>query len=218
MKKSIITICIIFAIITLHLTVRFAINEKFIKDYNNGLYGNNSMDYLKLINTPQAYIAYYNKGNQYYQNEEYKKAIKEYTEALSKAPKKKICIIRNNLSLSKLALIDLKADDARDKLIEVEEVLLSDNCATEDNTGNNADSQELYNEIEKLLNQQNNNDDQKDDNKDDQKEQQEDNNDDNDEQKEQDLKEQLQEQQQQASEEREENEAQDYEYCDDNCW
>lgn len=152
MKKSHI-ILIVIGIIAIHLSLRYYINENFKDEYYSGNTGSMEIRLLKLINFPQSYIVYFNSGDSYYQREDYEKAVSEFNRALSRAPKSKQCIIRNNIALTELAMIDYEnSNNLEEELIAVEEILLEDDCATEDNNGKDANSQELYNEIEKLLN------------------------------------------------------------------
>ncbi len=153
MKKVIAIILIIIFLIGLHLTSRYFINEIYIDKYNNEQYDSGLINLLKIFNFPESYIAYYNKGNSYYQTEDYQKAIREYEQALKSVPSKRECPVRTNLSLAQLAIIDYdNPNTLADELIEVERILLENDCATIDNNGIDESSQELYNEIEELLN------------------------------------------------------------------
>ena len=151
MKKIKIILLIIF-IISLHLTLRYFINEKYIDLYDYGEYESKIIYLLKIVNVPEGYIAYYNHGNSYYMLGEYENAIKEYDEALERNPKDRVCKVRTNKALSMLQLIDYKSKTVINDLKNVQDVLLEDSCATKENDGYDDNSQKLYNEIEELLN------------------------------------------------------------------
>ena len=154
MKKLTYIILIILSVLCFHIIVRFIINANFLREYSKGNYDGNSVDYLKLINYPETYIAYFNKGNNYYKKRQFQSAIKEYEEALKTVTEARYCIVLNNLALSELELIDYKKDDAEKKLEDIQKQLTQNNCASEDENkdGENEDSQELYDEIEEYLN------------------------------------------------------------------
>lgn len=199
MKKKLLVVFVLFFLLGLHLAFRYLLNEKFISDYDNGKYDGNVLDVLKIINYPESYIVYFNKGDSYYKKQEYKNAQDEFEKALKRAPEDKVCIVTNNLSLSMLQQVDFKQKGWDEKLIAVEDVLLKDECATIDNDGKNKDSQELYNEIEYVLQNGGKGSDDSDDQDDEQQqEEQEDDQDD----KEEDIKDKMKEQQEEAIKER----------------
>lgn len=211
MKKIIYGIWILLFVICFHLSFRYIINEVYIGKYNNSIYENNIVNFLLLFNYPESYVAHYNKGNNYYNLKEYDNAINEYNSALKTVRGDRRCKVLINLSLSKLELIDLKSSDVRQKLIDIQNILLDSDCATSDNKGKNEDAQELYNEIEKMLNSsgggsKDQDDDKKDDNK---------NNNQNDYS---DIEKKLKEQQQQASDDREENQRREYQTYNGKSW
>lgn len=152
MKKVIIFLLSVLTLVGLHMSARYTINEIYIHEYNNENYNKTFLTVLRIINYPESYIVYYNKGNNLYQEKEYKKAVDEYKKALKTVPKKKVCQIRTNLALAKLELIEYENNkNLRNELIEIEEILLEDKCATKDNKGRDKSSQELYNKIEEYL-------------------------------------------------------------------
>ena len=151
MKKVIYTFYIILFAIFFHLGFRYILNEKYIGDYNNGDYDNSIVNFLLTINYPEQYVAYYNKGNNYYNLKEYEDAIKAYESALRTVKGDKRCMVLINLTLSKLELIDLNKTDARSKLVEARDTLTDSNCATRDNNGTNETAQDLYNKIDEIL-------------------------------------------------------------------
>ena len=152
MKKIMYPVIIIIGFIIIHLSFRYILNEVYINNYNNGNYSNSIVNFLKILNYPESYIAHYNKGNNYYNLKEYENAIEEYNKALRTVKGSRKCKVLINLSLSKFELIDLNQDIARDKLLEIQNILLEDSCATRDNKGKDSEAQKLYNEIEALLN------------------------------------------------------------------
>lgn len=155
MKKIVISLLIILFIIGLHLSIRFYLNERYILAYNNSNYSLKNIFLLKILNVPDGYAVYFNEGNYYYQTQDYNKAISLYEKSLVSAPKSKVCPIKLNISLSKLVLIKYENNPKlRDELISVQNILLEDNCATEDDNGTYESSQQLYNEIKEYLNQE----------------------------------------------------------------
>ncbi len=153
MKKWIYGIYIFLFVFSLHLTIRYFLNEVYISKYNNGIYNNNIVDVLHVLNFPQSYVVHYNKGNSLYQEEKYEEAVSEYQEALKTVSGDRRCKVIVNLSFAKFQLVDMDNKDTivRD-LKKIQEILLDHNCATKDNKGKNQDAQNFYNEIEKLLN------------------------------------------------------------------
>lgn len=164
---------------------------------------------LLVGNWIQPYVAYYNKGNLHYQNEEYEKAIEEYKTALESNPEKgKECSIRINLALAMIKNMgeDYAEEENRkasiETLKEAREVLLEESCATEQGDGHSETAEKLKKEIEdkikELEKKESAKPEEKEEEKKDPKEEKEDDS------REQDLKEQLQQQQKEAYKEREE--------------
>jgi tetratricopeptide (TPR) repeat protein len=138
------------------LLVNYLCNEAMIKNYNEGNYTINEMDFLGFTET---YIAAYNRGNVYYQTGDYEIAVNKYYQALKEYPSHKEgreCDIRVNLALSLVAQIDLAAltkDNykAALKLIdEAREVLLDEECATNDDDGHDRDAQQLKDQLDEF--------------------------------------------------------------------
>ncbi len=154
MKKIIISVLVFFALVSVHLTLRYTINEFYISKSNKGYYDSKIVNKLFYLNWPQRYIAYYNRGNNEYNLGEYNKAIDDYEEALKSVPKKRECKVRNNLALSHIKLLDLDADDAISKINSIQKILLKHNCANKDlKSGKDENSQTIYNELEELKQQ-----------------------------------------------------------------
>lgn len=157
-KKLLFCIWIIVFLFFGVLMVNFISNERMISKYNSGVYEFNK---LSALGFTQPYIRPYNNGNIYYMQGEYELAIASYDQALTKHPTKNaICDIIVNKSLSMLQLFSVEyekkadIDPIIDKLLEVEEVLLSYGCANADLTsGHDEEAQQLYNEIEDCINE-----------------------------------------------------------------
>lgn len=103
MKKKITIIILFLSFIELYLLFRTFINIYIIKTNNEKL-----SNILLIININEPYIAYYNKGNIFYKNQKYDKAIYYYEKALLHNPKEKhICNIKNNLVYAKIKNNDI---------------------------------------------------------------------------------------------------------------
>jgi len=88
-----------------------------------------------------------------YKLKEYDKAISEYEIALKTVPTERECLVRTNLSLASLEVIDYEdIKNLKDRLIGVEKILLESDCAKRDGNGRDKSSQKLYDKIEELLN------------------------------------------------------------------
>ncbi len=218
--KVLIIILGIIAFIGLHLTIRYLVNESFINNYNDEEYKNGAFKILKIINVPESYIVYYNEGNYYYQVKEYDKAILSYEKALDRVNKERVCDVRHNLALTRLQTLDYENNkNLKYELESVQEVLLEDNCATEDNNGEHKPAQDLYNKIEELLKQNGqeqgggdgdeDEDDQDDDNN---------NNNDNNDQKDKEIEQKIRNQQKQAASERQKINKTNYDYYKGKSW
>ena len=217
--KVLIIILSVIAFIGLHLSIRFLVNESFIHNYEEEEYKNGVFKILKIINIPESYIVYYNEGNYYYQVKEYDNAIINYEKALERVNKERICDVRHNLALTRLQTISYDNNkNLKYELESVQEVLLEDKCATENNNGKHKPSQDLYNKIDDLLKQNgkkqggdDGDDDDDDDGDDDQ------NNDGND-QKEKEIEKKIREQQKGASNERQKIKRDNYDYYKGKSW
>ena len=155
MKRLIIAIYIILIIMLVIFMYRYLVNEKFISLYEDGEYEEENIESLSLLNINEPYIYYYNLGNIYYKNGDFDKAIESYEKALElNKAKEKECDIRINLALAKLEKIDddynqeENIDETIDILDDAREVLLEEECATEDGDGHNSEAQELKEDID----------------------------------------------------------------------
>lgn len=206
-KKIAIIILSIILMIGIFLTTRYYINESFINDYEQENYSSAKLNILKLINFPQSYVVYYNKGNNYYNLNDYNKAIEQYEESLKRVSKKHECEVRTNLALANLKIIDYENSNTITKELQyVEEILLTNDCATKNNSGKNKTSQDLYNEIEALMKKQTQETEQESTEEQEQQQEQESTT------QEEQLQQQLQQQQVQANEERNRRERRNYNY------
>lgn len=165
MKKLLIAIYIILIFLLVVFTYRYIVNEKFISLYEDGEYEKDNIDSLSLLNINEAYIYHYNLGNVYYKNGDFDKAIESYERALELHPtKEKECDIRINLALAKLEKIDENFDTEEniDKTLDIlddaREVLLEEDCATEDGDGHSSEAQELKEDIDEFEESLKNND------------------------------------------------------------
>lgn len=119
MNKLIKLIIIILIIILFNLVMRFTINLIVYK--TNNQYINN---FLYIINLNNPYIVYYNQGNIFYKNKNYKKAIKYYKKALTQKPNnknKKIIKEMNAKSTKKLS------EQKKDKIVTIKKTSTESN-------------------------------------------------------------------------------------------
>lgn len=119
MNKLIKLIIIILIIILFNLVMRFTINLIVYK--TNNQYINN---FLYIINLNNPYIVYYNQGNIFYKNKNYKKAIKYYKKALAQKPNnknKKIIKEMNTKSTKKLS------EQKKDKIVTIKKTSTESN-------------------------------------------------------------------------------------------
>lgn len=154
------------------------------------------------------YIHLYNAGNSFYNKGNYDSAISCYEKALyANPPKDKECSIRINLALSMVYSLgeDFAApenvDNSLQTLKAARDVLLENDCATEEGNGHSETAEKLKEEIEKLIEQLEQQSASPEENKEDSSDE---NQSDEEDAREQDIKEQLQEIQEKAFEERQE--------------
>lgn len=153
MKKILKITLIIFLIILVKLITTFTINEILISNYNNGINKEELIPILKKLNTNEPYIIYYNEANLKYSEKNYQEALEGYDKSLSKnPPKKRICNIRINKTLTLIKLID--SNDKQgilEKLEEARNNLYEDNCANpNDNSGESMEAEELEEIIKEM--------------------------------------------------------------------
>ena len=155
LKKAGIVVFIFFLI----FFVTYVLNERFISLYEDKEYDKVNFSILKL-NLLESYKSHYNQGNKYYQEKEYKEAIKEYEKSLKLFPSHDDeCKIRINLALAKLELLDYKVEKEEDvkKLIKelkkVQKVLTKKGCAKKNGKGHSKKAQKLYDDIQAYIEQ-----------------------------------------------------------------
>lgn len=118
--KNILKISLFIIIILLSFYIfRIIINITGIITNNH-----NIINKLYILNVNEPYIAYYNDGNIYFKENNYKQAIKKYKKALNNNPsKEKYCIIKNKLIIAKVY-----SSKNIDKIEKIEKLLNKDNC------------------------------------------------------------------------------------------
>lgn len=214
--------------ILLVVLIIFGINyfstEKWIKEYNEGNFGDNN---LAIAGFTQPYVKPYNKGNAYYQKEEYDNAIEEYNKALkSKPPINKECLIRINLALAMVTPLnfDELTDENKEDYIKVLKDAVSEleeNEVYKKNDDAATLREEILQKIDELENQsQQSEDDEK---QDEQKKSESESKSDSNESEREKQKKKLQESQNDALTERQRNmqeldQLHDYESYDGKCW
>lgn len=158
MKKLFNSIVIILFIVFIKCIISSIINEIIIWNDKKNIYNKNLVKTLYILNIQEPYIAYYNEGNILYKMGKYEQAVSKYEKSLQKnPPKKRVCDIRVNLSLSILKQIDSSyIENAYDDLEKAKRNLYNNNCANErDNNGYSREAEKLEEEIEKLQSQLN---------------------------------------------------------------
>lgn len=106
------------------------------------------------------YIYLYNQGNNRYERMDYTGAIESYQQALNANPPHfKECSVRVNLALAMIYNMgeDWAApeniENSINTLMEARDILLEDDCATDEGNGHSEPAQQLKDEIDKLLEQ-----------------------------------------------------------------
>jgi len=109
------------------------------------------------------YIFIYNKGNKLYERFDYEGAIEQYQDALDAHPPhfifKKECSVRVNLALAMIYNMgpDYAApenvENSINTLMEARDILLEDDCATNEGDGHSEPAQQLKEEIDDLIEQ-----------------------------------------------------------------
>ncbi len=207
-KRLVVGIGILLLIVCTKLSFDFIYNAVVLYQYDRQNYSVTEEPIL-FFNCYQPYVAPYNEGNLLYQRGDYVEAVDAYREALlANPPKKKECSIRINMALAMLATLDESYDmpeNVENSIILLEsarDVLLEDDCATEDGDGHSETAetlkQEIEDEIERLEQMTEKEEDKPDD------EDKPDEPDTPEDEKEQELKEELQEKQENAYNERQE--------------
>ena len=156
-------ICALLIICGLFLSIRYIMNEIFLRRYDKKIYSKKFEEPLLKMNFPDSYLPYYNLGNVAYKNGNYDEAISNYKKALEiGAPHEdKECNIRVNLALSMLMKIDWTAmstekdlQRAIRQLKAARNVLTEEGCANPDDpNGHNEDAEKLKKDIDDMLDQ-----------------------------------------------------------------
>lgn len=131
MKKILKIGSMIIGFLLIYYIIIFALNQILIANYNKQIYKNDLLiGTLHGLTINSSYIVYYNQGNLLYQEKKYAKAIEKYDKALKRRPpQKRVCDIRINKSLAKLALIDeTNKDKALEQLREARYNLYENGC------------------------------------------------------------------------------------------
>ena len=154
MKNALKVTLILFLLILIKLVVSFVLNFVVILQYNQGNYKKDLISVLKLLNTNEPYIVYYNEGNIFYHEEKYDEAISNYEAALMRnPPKSRVCDIRINMTLSMILKINFKGADYEilNDLAKARENLYQDHCADqEDASGESKEAEALEDAIRDL--------------------------------------------------------------------
>ena len=106
------------------------------------------------------YIFIYNKGNKLYERMDYAGAIEQYQNALDAHPPHfKECSIRINLALAMIYNMGPEfaapenVESSIQTLMEARDILLEDDCATNEGDGHSEPAQQLKEEIDALIEQ-----------------------------------------------------------------
>ena len=152
MRKVIYSLCIVFSLCLILYSLNYICNERMIAKMEDNIFDNNDFAWLGFM---EPWIEPYNRGNSYFKQKKYDKAIEEYDKALDESflPEKKECDVRVNKALSMVIPIDTESinDENRQETIDLLDdaldVLSEEGCATYDDHGHDKDAQTLYNEI-----------------------------------------------------------------------
>lgn len=158
MKK--VVFIVIYSILVLGclvLVFNYGYNAYMIYRYNQHDYTMTSKP-MEMFNWTEPYVAYYNQGNIYFQNEDYLKAMQYYEKALEEnPPEDKECAIRINAALTILYSIESFYDEPEyidysiSMLQDAKDVLLEKECATDAGDGHSEAAQKLKDEIDTIL-------------------------------------------------------------------
>ncbi|MCR4688160.1 MAG: tetratricopeptide repeat protein [Saccharofermentans sp.] len=153
-KRVAIAAWTLLAIVLAVLLLSYYSNHNAIQRYNHGHYEQNQLGFLGVT---QPYVNHFNRGNVYYQLEDYDRAITEYKQALISQPDETYdCRIRVNYALALVTPLDLEnlEEDDIDEILEILDeartILMENGCADDENTGHYRPAQILKNEIDEL--------------------------------------------------------------------
>lgn len=150
MRKVLKYILILITILFFKILLTSILNLIIVFNYHNGVYNQNLIKVMYILNFNEPYIAYYNDGNIAYNLGKYDKAGEKYDKALNaNPPKKRVCDIRVNLSLANINQIDFNDKaEAIFALEDIKDILYEDDCIDIDEK-----SSQLEEEIDELINQ-----------------------------------------------------------------
>ena len=158
----------------LFFILRWGLNAWYVAEAGKGIYHPEMESLLSVFDKPDGYVIWYNIGNYYYENGDYREAEDAYLKAIECGiPYEKECPVKINLALCKLAQLDEDEWDAffdcsdsgdlnaqsrkvEKTLLEARDILTEDECAHEDDeNGHDEQAQLLKDEIDELLEESN---------------------------------------------------------------
>ena len=157
---AMIVLAVLLCVLSFGIFFKIIVNHRFVKAYDNEVYLSENEELLKIINTPESYLPYYNLGNIAFENTDYNSAVGYYTKALSLFPiGQKECDVRINLALSMCYTIDFQHLESKERvdtaliiLYKARDILLENGWANEDpNLARDADAQQLKEDIDKII-------------------------------------------------------------------
>ena len=154
MKKKLKIALVVVIVLLLGFSIRFRLNNSFIKDFNKQNYTEWKLKLLNSFNIYQPYVAIKNYGDYYYKTGEYDKALEKYDLALTKnMSKKKACDTRINACLTVLKKVNVNnKKEAKALLNKAKQYIEVDDCASlSESDSSKRDSEKLSEEIDKQL-------------------------------------------------------------------
>lgn len=155
--KLLIVLYILIVLVGGKILLNYFYNENVIRAYDDKDYSVND-DLLKTLNVFEPYIPYYNNGNILYRQGMYEEAIAEYEKAIEAGiPELSECPVRINMALAKVATLDKNykdpehIDESLKILYAARDMLLEDDCATEDGDGHSKRAERLKRDIEAAI-------------------------------------------------------------------
>lgn len=168
---TILASAIVALVCAFFLIVRWCMNAYYVSEAKKGHYHPEIEERLTELNFPDGYIVWYNLGNYYFEEGDYKEAEDCYYRAIECGiPYEKECEVKINLALAMInqlsdeewdsfldaetsAEMDAQARNVEKTLITARTILIEDGCAHEDDEdGHNEQAQILKDEIDELLN------------------------------------------------------------------
>ena len=223
---TILASAIVALVCAFFLIVRWCMNAYYVSEAQKGHYHPEIEERLTELNFPDGYIVWYNLGNYYFEEGDYKEAEDCYYRAIECGiPYEKECEVKINLALAMInqlsdeewdsfldaetsAEMDAQARNVEKTLITARTILIEDGCAHEDDEdGHNEQAQILKDEIDELLNKDDEEEEDEEENEDQDDQEDQENNDDGGEgddpsSREEQVMNHLQDQKEEAQEER----------------